>query len=455
MKSLYEFQKTALKNINQHDRALLALDMGLGKTFVGLNWLQEKLPTNWLIITPPNKTKDWEQESREFLKNYNIIRIEKSKDFCKLDLKNLKETILIMSYNMFVLISKKESLWFQHLGLGLGLLLDESQALKNHKSERSKEIWKLHPFLKYVLLLSGDPISKRYENLFMQMKMLELFSINYTFNNFVNDYCKTQNLNGTSVQLIVGYKNLDHLIEKLHTKSYFLKTNKAYDLPETNEIIIKLKKSKEYDLIKDEKVFINREKNLIAFQNTLSLMLALRQVCSGFVYDQDVVYNINNNKIEALEAILEASQNNVVVFYNFKAECDMIKKLALKLNKKVLEINGNNNCLDDRVKFSRNFKDKKSIDDNVVLLAQYLSGAAGIDGLQNNFCYTIYYSLTLSGEDYKQSLKRTHRINQSNKCIYYVFITENTIEENIYKSLKKSENYTKTLFKQEFNIKED
>ncbi|MGY6172502.1 hypothetical protein ACW95P_04110 [Candidatus Mycoplasma pogonae] len=39
-KKLYKYQETSLSKALQHKRFLLALDMGLGKAFTGLKWLE-------------------------------------------------------------------------------------------------------------------------------------------------------------------------------------------------------------------------------------------------------------------------------------------------------------------------------------------------------------------------------------------------------------------------------
>jgi hypothetical protein len=55
---------------------------------------------------------------------------------------------------------------------------------------------------------------------------------------------------------------------------------------------------------------------------------------------------------------------------------------------------------------------------NTVILIHFQSGARGIDRLQFNFNKQIYFSLPLSGELYKQSLKRIHRLKQTKDCYY-------------------------------------
>lgn len=63
-----------------------------------------------------------------------------------------------------------------------------------------------------------------------------------------------------------------------------------------------------------------------------------------------------------------------------------------------------------------------------------------------NCNYNIYYSLSFSYEDFKQSQDRIHRIGQINKCTYIVLQMKNTIDEKIYSCLKRKGNSVDELY---------
>lgn len=450
MKQLFEFQKKALAELIKFNECLCALDMGLGKTLVGLHWVKNKLITNYMVIVPANKVDDWYNEAQEVLDTYEIFRIQKSSDFEKHQhLFSKNNVFCILSYQIFNLIFDKHQNFFFKTKNLFSLLIDESQALKNHKSLRSKNVYKFSLCCKQVLLLSGDPISKKYENLFMQMKILQIFSYTYKYKDFLNDYCHTRILSG-NITIVTGYKNLDHLLNLLHSKSYFLKTKDAFDLPKTNIINIEIPKSRILKTFERDLV-LNHNNKLIAANDSLSKLNIMRQVCSGFFYyweeEKKCEYLEPISKIKELETILEA-QKNIVVFYNFNAEYISLRNICERFNKKVYTINGKANTWT-----LGKWKDElNSFEDNAVCLIQYNSGSTGIDGLQFNFNYMLMYSPTLSGEYYKQALKRINRIGQTNKCFYYQFITNDSIEGRIYKSLIQSQDYTLRLFEHDYNI---
>ena len=63
-----------------------------------------------------------------------------------------------------------------------------------------------------------------------------------------------------------------------------------------------------------------------------------------------------------------------------------------------------------------------------------------------NCNYNIYYSLSFSYEDFKQSQDRIHRIGQTNKCTYIVLQMQNTIDEKIYSCLERKGNAVDELY---------
>lgn len=441
MKTLFAFQKNALNNLKSKNKVLLALDMGLGKTFTGLNWIKEKnedLPI--LILCQKNKINDWEEETKNVLNNYEIFKIKNQKHFLELLKQNkLNNIVYILSYSMFSLFTKKYPRWWMvYFKNSCSLIFDESQGLRNRTSLISKYTYKLSIWSKYVLLLSGDPTPNGYKDLFMQMKILNLFIEGYNWNDFLNEFCITKPIPGSSILNIIGYKNIDYLTERLKPYSYFLKTKDAIDLPDEWWIKEKGDVSNLYQKFRNEKI-ININENEIISNGTLSEMIILRQISSGFIHNtiNNEYYEISSFKIDLLRNLLENNtKENIVVFYNFDYERKMIINLLNELKiYNILRIDGKQNDHLHNIK----------LNEQNIILVQYQSGSRGIDGLQKYSNRVIYYSPPLSGELFKQSIKRIHRIGQQNKCIYHIFINSK-LESLIYKTLKTYQDFTNEIF---------
>ena len=63
-----------------------------------------------------------------------------------------------------------------------------------------------------------------------------------------------------------------------------------------------------------------------------------------------------------------------------------------------------------------------------------------------NCTYNIYYSLSFSYEEFKQSKDRIHRIGQTNKCTYIILQAKNTIDKKIYNCLQRKKSAVDELF---------
>ena len=122
---------------------------------------------------------------------------------------------------------------------------------------------------------------------------------------------------------------------------------------------------------------------------------------------------------------MEGTENNVLVFYNFDIEkeviLDTINSNEELKNKTIYQVNGSMNNIPD-------FSEFNSIK-NSVTLVQVQAGGAGIE-LQ--YCTeVIYFSPTWSYQDYYQSLGRAYRQGQTKNVNVYEYIVEESVEEYI------------------------
>lgn len=203
-----------------------------------------------------------------------------------------------------------------------------------------------------------------------------------------------------------------------------MKTEEVFDLPEQVEIPVIVDNTKEYKKFKKDRLITIDNTELVG-DTSLTKLLYLRQLASQY----------NKNKLAAVKDLLESTEDRVIIFYNFTSEMEQIKKLCERLEKPVSIVNGATKDLE-------NFKSK----DNTVVLVQYQAGALGINLQQAN--KTIYYSLPLSAELWMQSKKRAHRIGQQRTCFYWYLIAKDSIEEDIFNTLKERKDYTLKLFEE-------
>ncbi|EIN15189.1 Hypothetical protein, putative helicase [Mycoplasmopsis agalactiae 14628] len=443
MKKLYSYQEQALNYALKLRRCLLALDMGLGKTLVACHWLKyvKTNKLNSIIICDPIKLKDWENEVKETMPNAKVFVVNDKKTKEQfIDMTKHSETIFIVSYGIFRNLVFKVRNLIRHF---VNVVVDESQVLKAPNTKISKALLALNNNINYLLLLSGDPISTGYENLYVQMKLLRCFDETITYSEFFENFVRYKLVNNGSqyFKLITGYRNIDYLMKLLHSKAYFLKTEQAIELPEKRAFKYESQINKEYKELKKNRV-LNVGDGIFSADSLIKLFHGLRMLSSGVIKDDSGhMHLVDKQKIEQLRYLINSSNYNFSIFYNYKAEAKAIKDLCNELGIICYEINGESNDLEKAQKETKRF----------IVLINYQSGARGIDGLQLSVFNQIYFSLCYSGELYRQSLKRVHRIGQQKTVNYYFLIAGNSIEQEIYKALKQSKDYTIEMFKQDID----
>ncbi|MFW3387877.1 UNVERIFIED_CONTAM: helicase-related protein, partial [Kocuria sp. CPCC 205274] len=223
------------------------------------------------------------------------------------------------------------------------------------------------------------------------------------------------------------------LLNALKTVSITMKTEEAIDLPKQTFIDIMLEHDRPqvYAKVKKHQMY---ESDL--FANPGVTFTRLREFASGYI---GAYRNLSNHKAIALKEFLESNDKNVSIFYNFHAELDDITLVANELGIKLFVVKGG-------LSEYEAFKEYKGNQRKIIAI-NYGSGAEGLN-LQE-LDTQIYYSPCIPFIKYEQSLARIHRIGQTKPVFYYRYITKNTIEERIYQSLAKGEDYNERLFMKE------
>lgn len=416
---LYPHQAKELEETKNLNKVAYYHDMGLGKTFTGAE-KAISLKENILLICQKSKIEDWFQHFEQFYNDWETINLTDKKDFdffFKSGIKIKKGIVFIINYELA--FRRKELLELTDFTL----MLDESSMIQNETAKRTKFILKMKP--KNIILLSGTPTSGKYEKLWSQLHLLGWkISKDLFWKQYVDvEYLENQ---GFPIKVVRGYKNVERLKQKMREYGCrFLKTDEVFDLPKQLFNTIKIDTTKEYRKFKQSRIVTINEVELVG-DTTLTKMLYERMLCGSY----------NEEKLSALEDLINSTEDRLIVFYNFNEELRKIEDICLKLDKPLSIVNGQT-------------KDLSIYDtyDNSVTAIQYQAGAMGLNLQKAN--KIIYFTPTLSSELFEQSKKRIHRIGQESTCFYYELVCKNSIEEKIYKTLEMRRDYTNELFEQD------
>ncbi len=410
---LLPHQKQLLEETILFNRVAYYIDTGLGKTFIAGEKFRHLDSPIALVVCQKSKIEDWVEHFASYY-DYPVIVFNKQ---------SIDEIP-----NSCILVINYDSLWRRpdiRKLTNYTLILDESSYIINDSSERTKFILQLKP--DNIILLSATPTGGKYEQLWAQSHLLgwkiskELYWRQYIETELIEDP------GGYPVRVIVGYKNIDRLKTKLRQYgAVFMKYEESgLKLPKKVESVIDVQNTKEYARFKRERLITVNGQELVG-DTALTKILYLRQLAGMY----------NPNKVARLKELLASINDRVILFYNFKKEYEIITQVCSSLGRPTSYINGNGKDITTYKQHS-----------NSVTIVQYKSGAMGENlQLANK---EIHFSPPLESILFEQSLGRIRREGQkSDTCFYYYLITINSIEEQIYKTLKQRKDFTDKLFEE-------
>lgn len=247
--TLLPFQGVVLQYNSIHKNMLIGDDMGLGKTLTSLACAAaNKLHDAVNISCPAIARLTWRNEIQKWLPDatwYICKKANSKKNAAKEKEAILAADFVITSYNKMAVY--QDVLAERSAKLFIG---DESQYLKNPKSQRTQASMAVSEACDYVYLLSGTALKNRPRELATQLKMLRVLDSEFGGeSNFLFTYCGPEH-NGYGYSFN-GSSNLSELRTKLRETCMVrrLKDDVMEFLPEKRRmrIPVEIANRKEYD----------------------------------------------------------------------------------------------------------------------------------------------------------------------------------------------------------------
>ena len=454
----YAHQITALEKSWNKAHFAYFMEMGTGKSKVlidNIAMLYDKGKINGaLIVAPKGVYQNWfdieipnhlpthiEKKmvlwKASFMKDNKIV----SKEVDALFETGTDLHILVMNVES---LSTKNGVTFANKFLSCHetlMAIDESTTIKNPDAIRTRSIVQLGKSAKYRRILTGSPVTKSPLDLYKQCEFLNEGLLDYTsYYAFKTRYSvlRTANFGGRSVQIVVGYKNLDELSQRIEQFSYRVLKEDCLDLPSysfTKRIIQLSKEQKKiYDSMK-QLALAQLDNKLMTTATALVQLMRLHQItCGHFKSDDGTVQKIKNERLDALMDILSEVENKAVIWAHYKYDIEVIVEAIKKeygpdsyvtyYGDTPSEIRQNNIKL---------FQDENS--KVRFLIGTPQTGGYGITLTAGNVM--IYYSNGYDLEKRTQSEARINRAGQKRKMTYIDIIAEDTVDEKIVDALRK------------------
>jgi SNF2 family DNA or RNA helicase len=431
------------------------MEMGTGKSKVlidNISMLYDNGKINGvLIVAPKGVVKNWYEgeipahlpkhiESATVLWQSNITKQQQIKLDC-LFLPGQELHILVMNVEA---LSTKKGVAFAEKFLNCHkamMAVDESTTIKNPNAKRTKNIVGIGKLATYRRILTGSPVTKSPLDLYKQCEFLEdeLLGFN-SYYAFRTRYAvmRTANFSGRSVQIVVGYRNLDELSEKLKAFSYRVLKDECLDLPKKTfmkrEVMLTEEQTKAY-LQMQKLAHAQMNGKLMSTATVLTQLMRLQQItCGHFTADDGTIQEMPNNRIGELLDLLYEVEGKVVIWAQFQRDVhNIINALAKEYGEGTFVDYYGLTPQEDRQENIKKFQDPDSGVRFFVGTTQ--TGGYGITLTAASTM--IYYSNGYDLEKRQQSEARIDRIGQEKPMTYIDIICENTVDTRIVKALRK------------------
>lgn len=424
----HEYQQRAIRRVEDQERVGLFLDMGLGKTVITLTAVRDLIEdfavARVLVIAPKRVAEDtWSRESEKWdhLQGLRVSRVLGGPADRRKALEQDADVYVIGRDNVCWLVEHLGAAWPFDM-----VVIDELSSFKSPQAKRFKALRKVMPRVRRVVGLTGTPSPNGLMDLWAEVYLLDQGErLQKTIGAYRELYFKPGASNGHVVYQWIPRRGSAEKIEKLLEDLCVSMSAADYlQLPDRidNEIRVRLtgEELQQYRQMEQEQILQLEGDEAVVALSAAAVMTKLLQMANGAVYTEGGgVHRIHRQKLGALQEILEAAGEPVLVFYSFRHDLAAIMEAVPEA--RILE------GPEDIAAWNRG--------EIPVLLAHPASVGYGLN-LQQGGHVIVWYGLTWSLELYQQANARLHRQGQEKPVIVHHLIAEGTVDEQVLKALR-------------------
>jgi len=423
--------KTAQQVVeNMHGKAILADEVGLGKTIeAGLilkEYMIRGLVKKALILVPASLVIQWVNELNE---KFYIPAVAQKKAYMW-----TQYDVIVSSLDTAKRKPHSDIIFSQNWDF---IIIDEAHKLKNRKTKNYAFVQQLKK--RFCLLLTATPIQNKLEEIF---NLVSLLKPGYLGN--IDEFHQEFNSKKRKPE---DDAKLKTLIQNVMIRNRRQETDLDWPTRHVKNIFIPFSKAEKQIY---EKISKAKKNNLLS-EHPLSLLTLQREICSS----REALFFTLKKMIEQEKTSEQTKQFAAELIHDLQsikehAKAKKLVELIKEINSKVLvftEYRATQLYLQwylkqhgiTSVPFQGGFRRSKK--DWMTQLfknhAQVLIATeAGGEGINLQFCqHVVNYDLPWNPMRIEQRIGRIHRIGQEKDVHIYNFTIENTIEEHILKLL--------------------
>ncbi|MDI9916359.1 DEAD/DEAH box helicase [Rhodococcus sp. IEGM 1379] len=404
---------------------ILADDMGLGKTLQTLAMIAVARQTDptappFLIVAPTSVVSNWKSEIARFTPELATVVVAGTLKRQNIDLTNIVDgaDIVLTSYTLLRLDAESYS-----ANSWSGLILDEAQFAKNHKSKVHQCARNLETPFK--LAITGTPM----ENNLTELWSLLSITAPGLFPNaaqFTEQYRRPIENDGDTDRL----EQLRRRVKPLMIRR--TKEQVVHDLPAKQEQVLEIELHPKHRTLYDTHLQRERQKILGLLTDVdknrftiLASLTLLRQLSLDASLIDDKHTAIPSAKVDALVEQLDdvvAGGHRALIFSQFTGFLTSVRKRLDAENIRYCYLDGSTR---NRGEVLDEFKTGTA----PVFLISLKAGGFGLNLTEADYCFILDPWWNPATET--QAVDRAHRIGQTRNVMVYRLIAKDTIEDKV------------------------
>ena len=428
----FSYQKDAFVATRDLEYAAIFHEQGLGKTKIAIDlmlyWLRNSLVDTILLVVKKSLIANWEAELEVHSElTPNILTSNPNKNYHVI---NSPSRVILGHYEAI----KKEAERIRLLceARRMGIVLDESQKIKNPNAALTKSFHKLAAGFCRRIILTGTPIANRPFDIWSQIWFLDQGqSLGQDFGEFREKVDLSSDLAHDTSRKLEFESSLDEIFPKI-SKFAVRETKNSGQINLPDKVIHRVEADWEpgqadiYRQVRDDLRLIVVKSGVPQEDDAESILKRLLRLVQAASDTQLITddYSALPGKMEVLNSLVDQILDRgekCIVWTTFN---DTAKRIVDELSRCRPRMVRGRMAIDDR---NRSIKAFKEDSDVRVLVATTGAAKEGLTlTVANN---VIFYDRSFSLDDYLQAQDRIHRISQERTCNVYNIILKDSIDE--------------------------
>ncbi|MBD3388164.1 MAG: hypothetical protein GF414_04460 [Candidatus Altiarchaeales archaeon] len=320
-----------------------------------------------------------------------------------------------------------------------GIIADEAHSLANEDTARYPKALHLRNKAKWVVAMSGTPVSNMLPSLWAQYFWLDggrtLTASDQSYKRLYFD--------GSNRKPTPKSGAAELIAARVSRITYFLTMAEAFKDRDTAKVqqIMRVDmtrdQSKYYSQLRNE-LYADIQSGHVSAIDISTRMVKLLQICQGFIKDDfGQIYRFGSSKLDALRDMLtgqgDLTDRKVIVWCRFRSDLEHVVETLEARGVRTLHLHGDYGNRDrDVIKEAWNTDPTYRVFVGMIQLGiginLHAPNCVGLDGKPDRCSTTVYYGWDWKVTQLEQSMDRVYRGDQVETCLYRYLICDDLEE---------------------------